>query len=284
MIYLLFALLASTGIIITFRLFENHKVNILRAIGINYVIAAGYGYLSLAGTFSFASLPGKAWFPFALIIGIIFIIGFNLFALSVRYAGVAVTAISSRMSVVIPVTFGFVLFHDPAPVLKIAGIIIALSSFYFIFAKSDNQVSAGKYLYLPLLLFMVNGTGDLLMKFSQQYHIGEEFVLFLSTVFLTSLILAIVMMTFKLGQGGWRFEKKDLIGGVALGLLNWWSTICFLRGLKAFDVSWFVPLYNVGVVVISALIGYFVFKEQLRFKNWIGVMMAILAILLIALS
>ncbi|MCX6233889.1 MAG: hypothetical protein NT175_04080 [Bacteroidetes bacterium] len=284
MMYLVFALLASTGIIITFRLFEQYKVNIVRAIAINYIIAAGYGYISQAGIFSVISLPGKEWFPFALVIGVAFIIGFNLFALSVRHAGVAVTAIASRMSVVIPVTFGFILFHDPAPALKVTGILIALCSFYFIFAKSDHPGHPGQYIYLPLLLFLVSGTSDLLIKFTQYYHLGEEFVLFLSTVFFTALVLAIVMLTFKSRQGGWKFELKDIIGGITLGLLNWWSTICFLRGLKVFDVSWFIPLYNVGVVVISALVGYFVFKEQLRLKNWIGVVMAILAILMIALS
>jgi peptidyl-prolyl cis-trans isomerase A (cyclophilin A) len=93
-----------------------------------------------------------------------------------------------------------------------------------------------------------------------------------------------MMMTFKMRQGGWRFKRQDLIGGVALGLLNWWSTICFLRGLKAFDVTWFLPIYNVGVVVISALVGYFIFREGLRIRNWIGVALAVIAMIMIVFS
>jgi drug/metabolite transporter (DMT)-like permease len=284
MIYLFLAILSSTGIIIIFKLFSRFKVNFIRAIAINYVIASGYGYLSRAGHFHVVSLPQHPWFVMALIIGVIFITGFILFGASTAHAGVAITAISSRMSVVIPVTAGFFLFSEPAPALKITGIAVALLSFYFILSNSGHTTTMRKFIYLPLLLFMVNGCGDLMMKIAQQYRIGEEFILFLSTVFFVALILSVVVVIFYRRGEGFKFSRYDVAGGTVLGLLNWWSTICFLRGLKVFDVSWFVPMYNVSVVAISALVGYFIFREPIRVKNWIGVAMAVGAIILMALA
>jgi drug/metabolite transporter (DMT)-like permease len=229
-------------------------------------------------------LPHHAWFVMALIVGVIFIIGFILFGLSTAHAGVAITAISSRMSVVIPVTAGFCLFSEPAPVLRLAGIAVALLSFYFILSNSGHTTAMRKFIYLPLLLFLVNGCGDLMMKIAQQYRIGEEFILFLSTVFFVSLLLSILVLISYKPAKGFRFTWNDIVAGIILGLLNWWSTICFLRGLKAFDVSWFVPMYNVSVVAISAVVGFFIFREPLRVKNWIGVIMAVGAIILIAMA
>jgi uncharacterized membrane protein len=67
-------------------------------------------------------------------------------------------------------------------------------------------------------------------------------------------------------------------------LLNWYSTLYFLKGLDIFQVSFFVPVFNVGVVALSAITGYMVFKEKLSRMNWIGIVLAILAIVLIAQS
>ncbi|RLD52584.1 MAG: hypothetical protein DRJ05_17320 [Bacteroidetes bacterium] len=284
MFYLIFATLTSVAIIVTFRVFERFKINIPQAITINYLVASGFGFLSEVGNFKFSDIPGQPWFYTSLIVGVTLIVAFHLFALSAQYAGVAITAISSRMSVIIPVSLGFIIFGDTATFFKITGIILALAAFYLTFKKDKPVIKNTGYALLPLFLFLAVGTNDSMMKVAEHYFIIDDFVVFLATAFGVALFLGIIGLIAQKKRNREVFAIKNIIAGIILGLLNWFSTLYFLKGLDIFQVSFFVPVFNVGVVALSAITGYLVFKERLSKQNWIGIALAIMAIILIERS
>ncbi len=84
-----------------------------------------------------------------------------------------------------------------------------------------------------------------------------------------------------LSKKNFQFRVKNIVGGIILGLLNWWTLLFFLKGLSVFDITFFVPIYYASVIALSSLIAYFVFKEDLRPVNWVGIGVAIFAILLL---
>jgi drug/metabolite transporter (DMT)-like permease len=77
-------------------------------------------------------------------------------------------------------------------------------------------------------------------------------------------------------------ELKNVVAGILLGLLNWYSTLFVLKGLSFFQVSVFMPVYNIGVVALASLTGMFIFGEKLTRINKLGIALALVAILLIA--
>lgn len=280
MIYLILAILTSTLIIITFRIFKRFNISRLQAITVNYLVAAGFGFMSESGSFQFSEIPGQPWFISSLIIGITLIVAFNLFALSTRHAGVSITAISSRMSVIIPVLLGFLVFGDTAGWLKISGIILALIAFYFSSKRGKNLFVNKKHALLPAMLFMAVGLNDSMMKVAEHFYVNDDFVVFLATSFSIALLLGIIVLA-----SGWKHEKfefKNILAGIILGLLNWYSTLYFLRGLDLYQVSFFVPIYNVGVVALASLSGFVFFNEKRTMHKLIGIGLAIIAIILIA--
>ncbi len=281
MIYLLLAILCLTSFIITLKLFDKFKINNLQAISINYVVAAGYGFIMEYGNFTLLSIPLKSWFPFAIVIAFSLIIGLYLFALTTQYAGIAIAAISGRMAIVIPILLGFLVFNDKLTTLKVIGIVLALFAFFLTFLKKGGLKITTKYYYLPFFLFLASGFNVSAMKFAQHYFINDEFVLFLATAFSIALVLGIIAQLVWRSKENFRFRAKNIVGGVILGLLNWWTLLFFLKGLSVFDITFFVPIYYAGVIALSSLIAYFVFKEHLRPVNWVGIGLAIFAILLL---
>lgn len=282
MFYIILAILTSTAIIVTFRIFERFGISIVQAITVNYLVASVFGFLSETGNYSLSAIPDQPWFLSALVVGALLIISFNFFAFSAQYSGISITAISSRMSVVMPVALGFLIFNDPVNIFKITGIILALIAFYLTSKKDKNIIVNPKYAWLPVLLFIAVGTNDSMFKIAEHFYIGGDFVVFLATAFGVALILGMVVLIFKRIESKEIFALKNLVAGIILGLLNWFSTLYFLKGLDIFDVSVFVPIYNIGVVALSAIIGLLVFKEKLTNLNWIGISLAIVAIFLIA--
>jgi len=281
---LLAAIILSAGIMVAFKLFERFKIDILQAITVNYLVAALCGFIPLAGSIDLVSIPDNSWFPYAIAVGCTLILAFNVFALSAQKVGLALTAISSKMSVVIPVSLGILVFGETLTPLRLTGIIAALAAFWLTFYRKDKKKIELKYFILPVLLFIGNGSNDSILKIAQENFIKDDYTLFLATAFSMSLLIGIIIMLARRFINKRKFMFRNLIAGIILGLLNWGSTLYFLKGLSYFDVSVFVPVFNVSIVSLSALIGLIMFKEKLRTINWIGIALAVLAIFTIAMG
>jgi uncharacterized membrane protein len=284
MIYLILSIISSTGIFVLFKLFERYKIENLQAIIVNYVVAAGFGFLIYEGEYSVSTITHSGWFTNSIIVGVAFIIAFNFFALSTQKVGVSITAVASKMSVVIPVLFGVFLFQDAMNFLKVSGILIALLAFYLTFKKNVQLRVHKRFLVLPVIIFISNGTVDTLLKFTEHHHITDDLILFLSMVFLVALIVGLAVFVGSSFIAKTSFKTKHLVGGLFLGILNFSSTYYFLKALGTFQVSVVIPILNVGIVSLSALTALFFFKEKLTLINWIGVSLAIAAIVMITYS
>ncbi len=280
MVFLLIVITASIGIIISFRLFPRFNVDTDQAITINYLTAAIFGYLLDSTRTPATELVDSKWFLFSIFVGVILIIGFYLFAISAQKAGVAVTAISSRMSVVIPVTAGFLLFHDTVLPTKIAGILLALVALYLASRTGKDQKIDKKYIHLPLLLFLMIGINDTAIKIAQEWFITDDYFEFVYTSFYFAFIAGIAILIYKRKIS--KISLKTIIGGVLIGLINFCSIFFLVRGLSTMQVSVFMPIYNVSVVTLASFIGFIIFKEKLNTMNWVGIILAVVSIILIA--
>jgi len=281
------AVLFSSCIIVTFRLFSMLKIDNLQAIIINYLVASVLSFVSFDQSFSPIEIIHKPWFFWAVINGFLFIIVFFVFAHSAQKAGVAITAVASKMSVVIPVSIGIVIYGDSYNLLKIAGILLAFPSFLLIFSQRQKGATNQRYILLPIILFFGTGGNDSIMKHAQKFYVADEYLLFLGTIFTLSLIIGVIFRMFspkRLNNAQITSNWKSIAGGIVLGILNYLSTMYFLKSLAIFESSVFFPVFNVSVVSMGALIGLLIFKEKLHLNNWLGILLAMATITFIALS
>lgn len=288
MINISLAILFSTFIMVLFKLFDRFKVDIVQAITINYLIAVILGVVTYTGELSATDVISLPWIYHGMVIGCFFILVFFVFANSAQKVGIAITAVSSKMSVVIPIIVGIlILKNDSLTLFKTVGIILALMAFYLTFKKDEKIDLKKRYFLLPVLLFLGNGTNDSLMSFTSfTYQVDglNQTTLLLTVIFSTALILGIFISIYRRLAHGVTFQKRNIIPGILLGIFNFFSTYFFFVSLHLYTNSVFFPIFNAGIVSMSALVGYFVFREQLRRINWIGILMAIVAIVVIAFT
>jgi len=279
MIYIILAIVASTSIIVMLKIFSRLQINIYYAILVNYVVASLFGYLGDTGNFSLSVIASKPWLLLAIGAGFLFILGFNLFALSAKYAGVALTGMASRISLIVAVAFGLLVFGDKPAWTQILGIMAGIVAFMLTFYRKGLARFDRKFVLLPLALLMVHGFSDLLMKVGQHYYITDDFNLFLATVFVSALFFGILYYPFS-NERRKTITWKDVPAGIILGFVNWYSGYFLLLALNEFYVSLVIPMINISIVAATALIGFFVFREKLSKVNWIGVGLALVAIAL----
>ena len=287
MIYLLLSIIASTIIFIIFKLFEKFNINILQAIVVNYCIAFTTGVLAYKGTITISQLPNLDWFYYTLVLGALFIIVFNLMAITTQRSGLSVVAVATKMSVVIPVLFGLLYYNENLGAIKLFGIGIALIAVYLTSNKSDQRtVINGKLIVLPILVFVGSGIIDTSIKFLEDAYVANNDVpLFSAIIFLAAAIIGFIIIIIQVMSGSFKFEFKNVIAGICLGVPNYFSIYFLVKTLRSdiLESSGIFAINNVSIVTLSTFAGIFLFKEKLIRKNWIGIGLAILSIILISI-
>ncbi|WP_299678906.1 DMT family transporter [uncultured Dokdonia sp.] len=288
MIYLLLSIASSSIIFVVFKLFARFKVNTLHAIVINYFTASTLGVLLYNGEISITVIPQQDWFFSAVALGFLFILIFNLMALTTQRSGLSVVSVATKMSVVIPILFGILYYKESLGFFKMTGIIIALIAVYLASVKSKDGIAFKKTdLIFPVLVFLGSGAIDTSIKYLEGKYLSEgDLPIFLTMVFGTAGVIGTLIITGQILRKRFTFEVKNIIAGICLGIPNYGSMYFLVKALRndAFDSSTIFTINNVGVVMVSTLLGILLFTEKLHLKNWIGIALAVISIIFVSLS
>jgi drug/metabolite transporter (DMT)-like permease len=287
--FLILCILSSTGIFIVFRSLERFSIPSFPIIVINYLTATVLGFAINRTGFDIQTIINSNWLSMSILIGILFILMFFLVALSSRRAGISVTTVAAKMSVILPIIFSMVL--DPADKInlwKSVAIISALCGVFLTVYKPGKKSVNRAVLYIPLILFVGMGIVDSLVKFAQFRFVNDpDTALFSGVLFLNAFLTGVVILIFtprylphfvKPSRWGW---------GVLLGGVNFGSIYFLMRALnyvapsgRGIDSSVIFGVNNTGIVALSILAGLILFRERLSLINWVGVSLSALALIL----
>jgi drug/metabolite transporter (DMT)-like permease len=258
-------------------------VDNLVAVIVNYLTATSMGLLLMNTDIS--NIISRPWFPIAFSMGILFIFIFLLMAESSQVNGISMTSVANKMSLVVPVMAGVFLYSENITFLIIVGIVLALVSVILTSIK-DSSVSISRNGYFILaLIFFGSGMIDTLMKYMQHTYLNEdESAAFVMVIFMSAAIFGLIWMLISQRDRFRNFNRASILGGIALGIPNFGSIYFLIMALEysGMQSSMLYPINNMGIVGFSALLGIIVFKEKVSFINFIGILLAIAAIGLIA--
>ncbi|MFT4876774.1 MAG: drug/metabolite transporter (DMT)-like permease [Bacteroidia bacterium] len=282
-IFLLLSIAFSTFINLIFRWFKDFKVNKFQAIIVNYVVCFIIGF-SLSTHQDILSYVHEQWFIYCILLGFLFIAIFFSMALTTEKLGISVTAVSGKMSVVIPILFAYFFAKEDITLLFVIGLILSILSIYFITVKKELHIDK-RYLMLPVIVFLGGGMIDTSLKVLQQAYSQNIPLSTISySIFLGAFIAgtSIYLVKEKANFSSW--EWKSVKAGVALGVPNYFSIFFLLSAIEGFSVkSAFVfGVNNVGVVLVSTLLSVLIFKEKLEPKNQWGLLLAVVSIAIIS--
>ena len=291
MLFLLLSILSSTGIFLIFRLIEKRDIKNFPVIVINYVTAAILGFALHSRA---VENPGHFPAPFyglAGLIGILFILMFFVVARSTQKAGMAVTTVAGKMSVVIPIVFSIL--YDPQDTLsliKTLGILIAISGVLFTIYKKKTQLPGPAFIYLPVILFFGMGLVDSLVKLAQYEYISDtNLSLFTAILFSISALSGGIASLFHRAWFKSLFTFRALLWGTLLGGVNFGSVYFLVKTLNyihpkhgTMDSSVVFGINNIGIVAFSVILGMLMFREKLSMINRAGILICIIATILLA--
>lgn len=291
MVYLLLSISFSVLILMVFRAFELYKIDVFNAIVVSYVVSVATGWLFI-DSITLDEILERPWFYYTILLGFWFILGFYFIGRCVQVFGVTVTTVAQRMSMILPVTYGILVYHEVANFYKITGVLLAILAVVLtnlpIKTTTTNNQKITWWLYtFPVLLLLLSGSTEIIFQYLQRSYFqasGEE-LLFTILIFFFAGLMGFGVFAIQAIQHRFQITKQDGIGAIALGLLNLAAVYCVLKVLgEGWEGSVVFPINNVGVIVGASIVAYLIFKDTLSKLNIVGVGVAILAIVLIGLA
>lgn len=281
MIYILLTILSSTSIYVIFRLAKNYSCKLSGLITLNYLVASFLGF-GILFPLSASLLPvSKSWMPFAVLLGFLFIVMFFLIGNSSQKAGITVTTLANKLSLVFPVLFSLAYFHEQLSPIKYIGIISAVIAVFLTVFKTEIKKTNLIYFMLPIFIFVGSGITDSVVKYVQTVKIDQtESAIFSSFVFLVAFIISLIIFVFNKKITLKVYHSPTIVFGFMLGLVNFGSLYFLINALNKSDLksSLVFSMVNMSIVILSAIAGRLLFNEKLSKINTVGILLAVVSI------
>jgi multidrug transporter EmrE-like cation transporter len=278
MIFLLLSIIASGGMAITLRLAEQHGCNMKALTTANYVVAA------LA---SWALMQDKAILPAAgmrltlflgSVNGFLYLATILLYQVNIAKNGTPLTVSFARLGVLVPTLLSLVIFREYPHSLQWVGVALAAAAIVVInYAPSAGKERASHKLWL-IVMFCVAGLADMMSKVFEVIANHSQSGLFLFYTFFAALLLSLM----RLAGGKERFGVSDCLWGVAVGVLNYASTMFLLQAILRMPAFYAYPVYSAGTIIFVNLVNFVFLREPITKRQYCG--MAIIAAALVCLN
>ncbi|MEE2618927.1 MAG: EamA family transporter [Candidatus Poribacteria bacterium] len=219
--------------------------------------------------------------------GITYALGFFLWKATVQVSGVVVTTAILRLSMVIPITFAILIWHEIPSAWQILGIFLTCTALPLLSTNdpvevipSNISITGGLGAIVISLTFVNAGVGRLLMKiFNETCPVDEKpfYLFFLFGV--TTFVFTIVCIYQKIIPTRWEY-----VFGILVGVSNFFQSVTFLVALDSIDALIVFPVSAASSVLFTTLVGVVVLKEKLRTKSIIGIILAVIALIFVNLK
>lgn len=280
MIPLILTIACSTSIALILKYSSVNKGNSILLIASNYFVASIIGFVLFliepSAKFSFSSLL------FGAVIGTVFVSSFFAFSKSIDVAGTALSTLSSRISLIIPVALSIILYSEVPTLYNLLGFGFAGITIYLFYLSlrhdKTRSISFKDFLYLSGLMIGI-GIGDFSMKIFQQTHPIVEKQFFIFSIFFFAFIYCIIIIFVKKIP----LKRHTILSGSVLGIPNVLSSVFLIAALETIPGILVYPLINIGVILLTALLAFLIWQERIDRLGLLSLFTGLIAIVLLTL-
>ena len=226
-------------------------------------------------TYDFAVLP------YAFLIAVCFamcMIG-NIYAL--KTGPVVLTSLALQLSLVGVTAWGLIFWDTKFTWLTAVGLVLIIISLWLCLynGKADDKKISWKWIVFALMAFVGNAASSITQRTQQTKFDGQyaNFLMVVATFFAAAICFVLYLCsekgdTKKLVKTSWYYP-------VAGGVMNVMLNICvILLATSTLSPSIIYPVLAVGGLIIVTVFSKYVFKEDMRWWQWIGVLVGTVAV------
>lgn len=281
MLFLILSILCSVTVGVIFKITRKYNPNAIQIITFNYVMALILCYFTFSPdvTEVHADAPWNIYAAVGVLLPIVFLFLFS----SIKHMGIVKTDAAQRLSLFIPIIAAWLIFKEEFNSYKVIGLIIGFVALLFILKKQSGN-NENKWIY-PAVVFLGFGIIDILFKQIALCTV-LPYTTSLFMVFDIALAVSLLIVVYDVVLKKEKLQSKNILFGALVGMFNFGNILFYLKAHKAFaeNPSTVFAGMNMGVIVLGSLVGLLFFKEKLSKINFIGIFLALIAIIFIVFS
>jgi drug/metabolite transporter (DMT)-like permease len=281
MLFLFLSIICSVTVGVIFKLSRNYNISVIQIVTWNYLFALVLCFFTFSPDLKAIdhSAPWSIYISLGILLPSIFI----FLAASIKHMGIVKTDAAQRLSLFLPLLAAWLIFNEDFNLLKITAFLIALPALLLILSKPAAN-SNNKWIY-PAVVLVGFGLIDILFKQIALYT-SLPFTSSLFVIFAIALTLMIVAILYAVKIRKTRLTAVNVLFGALVGVFNFGNILFYLKAHQAFadNPSTVFAAMNMGVIILGSLLGILVFKEKMSTRNYVGLGLALISIVLIALS
>ena len=227
----------------------------------------------------------------ALAFGLVTALQSITFLQALEHGPLSYTSVIMTLSTIIPALSGAIFWQEVIVPVQIVGIVLMMACFVLSVDTSGEKKKANtKWLIYCAIAFLCTGAIGLMQKVHQTSEYKMELDAFLVIAFVFSFIYSGVNW-FILSRNKKNTENKSgkpsiltlipvilmVISGICVAANN--NLNLYLSGV--IDSAVFFPIVNGGHLVLTTVTAVIFFKEKLSVKQWIGIFLGIVSVVLL---
>ncbi|KLT69228.1 EamA family transporter [Flavobacterium sp. ABG] len=281
MLFLILSIFCSVIVGVIFKITRKYAANPTQIVAFNYVFALSLCYFTFSPDLS--AVNSAAPWGIYFLIGVLLPVIFLFLVASIRHMGIVKTDTAQRLSLFIPILAAWFIFKEEFNTYKVVGLIIGFLALLLILKKQAENTE-NKWIY-PAVVLLGFGVIDILFKQIALYT-TLPYTTSLFVVFVIALVVALSIVGYEVVVKRGKLESKNILFGALVGLFNFGNILFYLKAHQAFsdNPSTVFAGMNMGVIILGSLIGLLFFKEKLSKINFVGIILALIAIILIVMS
>ncbi|MRX69354.1 EamA-like transporter family protein [Flavobacterium resistens] len=281
MLFLVLSILCSVTVGVIFKITRKYNTNAIQIITFNYVTALLLCYFTFSPNIIevHADAPWNIYAAVGVLLPIVFLFLF----FSIKHMGIVKTDAAQRLSLFIPIIAAWLIFKEEFNSYKVIGLVIGFVALLFILKKQSGN-NENKWIY-PAVVFLGFGIIDILFKQIALYT-ALPYTTSLFMVFDIALAVSLLIVIYDVVLKKEKLQAKNILFGALVGMFNFGNILFYLKAHKAFaeNPSTVFAGMNMGVIILGSLVGLLFFKEKLSKINFIGIFLALIAIIFIVFS
>lgn len=295
MIALILATICAALFSILFKIFKLKSIDTMPAIIYNYLAATVLSLVfSYNGSNGFVNPVQTDWFYPAIFTGLIFILGMMVLSVCTIRVGVAISTVSSRVSMIIPILVNYLFIPGSEKPQWIAIIVILFAMSLIVWQKRENSGSergdkSVLDIIIPLSVFVMFGLSNSFLKLVQHSissnsslsdtSVNQQLSMVTFVIFISAAVMGGVFIIFnKKSKLAMMLKWKNILGGIALGASNFFCTYLLMVAMKSIKTELLFPLHNIGIVAIGVIAGWGFYHEKMKPHQIVGFVIAAIAI------
>lgn len=286
----------SAGLFLIFRAFHQFKINTFQAIVCNYWTCVLTAIFYIADWQAIQSISlNVLWVKVPFLLGFLFISTFYLMGFVAQNISVSASSVAAKISLIIPVLFNLILFENQSKfdIVNYIGLILVFVAIFFTSSRVEaaetqarKQKSWGNLLLIALI-FLMSGAIDTSINWVSRVSATDATsqAIFSMLIFAVAGVIGLLILFQKVLFQKEKIELKNIVGGIILGVVNYFSVIFMIKSLQvefSSNGAFFFPIFNIGIILLSTFFAVFFFKEKLNWRNKLGILLSVLAIICMA--